>query len=167
MNNIEHYKLMAKYNQWMNKSLYAVCARIPDNERKQDQGAFFKSIHGTLNHILWADTAWLRRFTNVPLNLTRMGEDLFEDFDELTAEREKTDDQIQDWVAGLDNDWLGRSFSFTSVSDKKTRTAPAWKFVSHMFNHQSHHRGQVTTLLNQSGYEPPVTDIPWMPGVLE
>jgi len=74
---------------------------------------------------------------------------------------------ILQWVEGFTEAWLQALFSFTSTTDKKTRRAPAYLLVSHMFNHQTHHRGQVTTLIKQLGYEPPVTDIPWMSGMIE
>ena len=56
-------QLMARYNRWMNERLYALCAGLDDDERKRDRGAFFGSIHGTLNHLLWGDRMWLGRFT--------------------------------------------------------------------------------------------------------
>lgn len=163
----QHYQLMAEYNQWMNRSLYAACAGISDDERKQDLGAFFRSIHGTLNHILWGDRIWLGRFTGTPGDLPGIGQDIYETFEELVAERDRTDAYIVKWVEGLDESWLEAPFSFTSTTDKKTRRGPAWVMVSHMFNHQTHHRGQVTTLVKQLGHEPPVTDIPWMQGKIE
>lgn len=166
MKNPDHYKLMSDYNQWMNKNLYEVCEKIPDDKRKKDYGAFFKSIHSTLNHILWADEIWLGRFAGEIPDLPAMGADIYLDFSELKSARENTDKKIKQWLSGLGNEWLAADFSFTSVSDKKTRSAPGWLFVSHMFNHQTHHRGQVTTLISQLGFEPPVTDIPWMKGLV-
>ena len=74
---------MAEYNCWMNGKLYAVCAEIPDEERKTDLGAFFKSIHGTLNHLLWGDRIWLWRFTDHPFPVTPIGEEIYADFGEL------------------------------------------------------------------------------------
>ena len=167
MPNNPHYELMADYNRWMNESLYAVCEQIADEQRKADRGAFFRSIHGTLNHILWGDRIWLGRFTNQPAQLPGIGEDIYDDFNELKKERVRTDAFIIDWTRTVDPEWLAAPFDFTSTTDKKTRRSPAWACVSHMFNHQTHHRGQVTTLVKQLGYEPPVTDIPWMPGMLE
>ena len=63
---VDHYRALARYNRWMNERLYALCDEIPDADRKRDRGAFFRSIHGTLNHILLADRAWLGRFTGDP-----------------------------------------------------------------------------------------------------
>ncbi|MFQ5938396.1 MAG: DinB family protein, partial [Acidiferrobacterales bacterium] len=158
---------MAEYNRWMNGKLYAVCAEIPDEKRKADLGAFFKSIHGTLNHLLWGDRIWLRRFGVHSYPVTPIGDDIYTDFRELCADREKTDELILQWTQGLREEWLAEPFEFTSLTDGKTRRAPAWVFVAQLFNHQTHHRGQVTTLIKQLGYEPGITDIPWLPGAVE
>jgi len=160
---------MAQYNQWMNQKIYAVCDDIPEDIRKKDVGLFFKSIHSTLNHILYGDRAWMGRFQNegkIPEGL-QIGQDLFENFYELQVERKKTDQEILDWVVDLDEQWLKNPFSFTSRGDGKTRTMIAWYYVTHMFNHQTHHRGQVTAALSQLGYDFGATDIPWMPGLWE
>ena len=162
-----YYQLMAEYNSWMNQKLYSVCAEIPDEKRKADLGAFFKSIHGTLNHLLWADRIWLRRFTGEPIAVGKMGEDVYTDFETLRAEREKLDEFMLNWAKNLQADWLSKAYEFTSVHDSKIRRGPGWVFVTQLFNHQTHHRGQVTTLIKQLGYEPGVTDIPWLPGVIE
>jgi uncharacterized damage-inducible protein DinB len=162
-----YFRLMAEYNRWMNRNLYAVCAQLPDARRKADLGAFFKSVHGTFNHILWADRAWLRRFTDRQFPVTPIGQELFEDFETLRAERAALDDIIVDWAAGLEDDWLGRTLEFKSMIDGKTRRGPNWVFVAQMFNHQTHHRGQITTLIKQLGVDPGVTDIPWLPGAVE
>ncbi|WP_254565089.1 DinB family protein [Oscillatoria sp. HE19RPO] len=165
MHNRNTYQLMAEYNCWMNQNIYQVCESIPDEQRKQDRGAFFKSIHGTLNHLLYGDKVWMGRFTNQPFSGTSLSQELYADFAELRAEREQTDQQILDWSKSLDPDWLNQPFEYVSQSDQKQRVMPAWILVTHLFNHQTHHRGQVTTLIKQLGYEPGVTDIPWMPGV--
>lgn len=163
MNQKHTFELMARYNQWMNKKLYEVCAGIPDESRKKDLGAFFKSIHGTLNHLLYGDKAWMGRFTGVPFHVTTIGENLYEDFEQLRTERIATDQQILDWVPTLRPAWLNADFEYTSNVDGQTRVLPTWVLVMHMFNHQTHHRGQVTTLIKQLGYEPGITDMPWLP----
>lgn len=157
-----YYQLMAEYNCWMNQNIYSVCSEIPDEQRKQDLGAFFKSIHGTLNHLLYGDKTWMGRFTNQPFLVTAVGQELYADFDVLRAEREKVDQQILEWSKHLDSNWLSQPFEYTSSVDGKRRVFPTWVLVTHMFNHQTHHRGQITTLIKQMGYEPGVTDIPWL-----
>ena len=61
-----HAQLMARYNRWQNQSLYKAADQITDADRKGDQGAFFGSIHATLNHLLWGDQVWLHRFAGTP-----------------------------------------------------------------------------------------------------
>ena len=157
------FELMARYNQWMNEKLYQVCAGISDQERKKDLGAFFKSVHGTLNHLLYGDKAWMARFLGKPLAVSAIGEELHQDFDGLRADRRALDQQILHWSHALSPQWLDLPFDYTSNVDGKTRVLPAWALVMHMFNHQTHHRGQVTTLIKQLGHDPGITDLPWLP----
>lgn len=164
MKELTYYTVMADYNQWMNQKLYAICAEIPDSQRKKDYGAFFKSVHGTLNHLLFGDRAWIGRFINQPFT-AKIGQELYEDFDELRHQRELTDQQIIEWAQQLDPEWLNQTFTYTSGVDGKPRSLPAWVLVTHLFNHQTHHRGQLTTLLSQLGYDPGVTDLPWLPSL--
>lgn len=160
-----YYQLMAQYNLWMNQKIYTICSDIPDEKRKQDLGGFFKSIHGTLNHLLYGDKAWMGRFTNKPFSVKASAQELYSDFDTLKVEREKTDKEILEWSKHLDSEWLSQEFEYTSNVDNKRRILPSWVLVTHMFNHQTHHRGQVTTLIKQLGYDPGVTDIPWLPSL--
>jgi uncharacterized damage-inducible protein DinB len=157
---MNYYTTMARYNQWMNQKVYAVCADIPDLERKSDRGAFFKSIDGTLNHILVGDLIWLGRFTQQPF-VAQLDHELYTDFSELRAERERLDRLIIDWTQNLCSDWLNLDLSYTNSSGV-SRTLPHWLLVTHLFNHQTHHRGQLTTVLNQMGYDAGVTDLPAM-----
>lgn len=154
---------MAEYNEWMNQKIYAICAEIPDAVRKSDRGAFFKSIHGTLNHILYGDRAWMGRFTQQPFYAPNMGVDLYADFDDLHHARIAMDRTLLDWANELSEAWLQQPFEYTSNIDRVTRVLPTWVLVTHMFNHQTHHRGQVTTLLKQLGYDPGTADLPWLP----
>jgi uncharacterized damage-inducible protein DinB len=153
---------MATYNQWTNQNLYAVCAEIPDSERKKDLGAFFKSIHATLNHLLYADKAWMARFTGKPLDVT-IGKELFSNYADLKKSRDEMDLDILAWSKSIQPEWLKEPFEYTSQVDDVTRVLPTWVLVSHFFNHQTHHRGQITTLIKQLGFEPGVMDIPWLP----
>ena len=158
------WQLMADYNAWMNERLYAVCAPLSDEERKRNRGAFFKSIHSTLNHILWADRVWMTRFTgktyspSVPL-----GADIFADFGELRAARTALDAEIREWAATLTDEKTDAPYTFVSQILKVTRVQPTWSFLTHMFNHQTHHRGQLTALLTQAGVDYGATDVLLMP----
>jgi uncharacterized damage-inducible protein DinB len=160
----DYARTMAAYNRWMNQRLYALCRGIPDSERRRDRGAFFKSIHGTLNHLIYGDLAWLSRFTGEPAEVPPLGTELFDDFDALSSARTALDSRLLAWAGGLRNDWLQAPFTYTSKVDGSQRTRPAWLLVVHLFNHQTHHRGQLTTLLHQLGHDPGVTDLPFMPG---
>ncbi len=157
-----HCLLMAQYNEWMNTRMYAMCATLPDAELHEDRGAFFKSIYATLNHIAYGDLAFMSRFTGNPGIVPEPGADLFGAFDMLRAERAALDQRILDWSASLSADWLAESLTYTSKIDGRTRTVPKWVLVTHMFNHQTHHRGQVTTLFSQMGLDVGTTDIPFM-----
>ena len=158
-----HARTMAAYNRWMNERLYALCAGLGDAERKRERGAFFKSVHGTLNHLLYGDRAWMSRFLGRDLGWKGPADELYANFDELRAARAALDQLIEDWAAGLEEPWLAADFTYTSRIDGRTRTFPAWLLVTHLFNHQTHHRGQLTTLLSQLGIDPGVTDLPWLP----
>ena len=161
---LDTFRTMAQYNRWMNGRLYAVCAEIPDGERKRDRGAFFKSIHGTFNHLLLGDRLWLGRFLHRPFPVDSLDQDLYADFDELRAQREGTDEEILEFSASLDEEALARDFRFTTIVDPGDHVFPFRHVLLHFFNHQTHHRGQVTTLIKQAGYEPGVTDLMWLPG---
>ena len=160
-----YYQIMASYNQWMNQNLYAICTKIPDAERKKDCGAFFKSIHGTLNHLLYGDRAWMGRFIEKSVSVRVIGQELYFDFAQLREQHNLTDHQIVEWSNNLSKEWLEKPFEYTSNVDGKTRILPAWVLAVHMFNHQTHHRGQLTTLLSQLGYDSGVTDLPWLPSL--
>jgi uncharacterized damage-inducible protein DinB len=161
----EHARTLARYNRWMNDKLYAVASKLTDEERKRDRGAFFKSIHGTFNHLLLADRVWMGRFTGVSLHGDWMGpggirsldQELYADFEELRRERVKTDGEIEAWVATLTADQLLSAFRYERKGT--TYDHPLWWSVAHVFNHETHHRGQVTTLLMQAGQDPGVTDL--------
>ena len=154
---------MAQYNRWMNERLYECCARLPDPERKRDAGAFFKSIHGTLNHLLLGDKVWMGRFTGKPFAFTSLAQELHADFDELRAERASMDKAIIDWAKALTDEDFSRELSYTSAVKPQPRRYPFWLAAAHFFNHQTHHRGQLTTLLSQLGIDPGVTDLIWLP----
>jgi uncharacterized damage-inducible protein DinB len=162
----DYCQLMARYNAWMNERLYAACAEMPAKERVLDRGAFFASIHGTLNHLLWGDRMWLGRFTGSACDHPAFGADMFEDFDELRRERQETDTAMLQWAGHVTGDWLESTIEYTSKVDGKTRRLPAAVAAVHLFNHGTHHRGQLTTLMKQAGLDPGVTDLPWLSGVV-
>ncbi len=161
------FRAMARYNRWMNERIYKLCEKLPDAERRADRGAFFRSIHGTLNHLLLGDRLWLGRFLAREFRVGTLADELYEDFSELRRERAKTDAAILEWVESLDEKRLAAPLKFRSIVGNRDRSFPLWFAVQHFFNHQTHHRGQVTTLLMQSGVDPGVTDLMWLPGMGE
>lgn len=163
MLNQAYCQTMAAYNQWINQKIYAICEGLPEDLRTRDMGAFFKSIHGTLNHLLYGDLVWLHRFTQQPLDGLTLGEDLYSDFAVLQRQRAKTDQVLIAWADAVTEGWLEQPFEYTSQVDNKLRVLPTWVLVTHLFNHQTHHRGQLTTLLTQLGHDPGVTDLLWLP----
>ena len=154
---------MARYNQWMNHKLYDLCGELTDEQRKRDVGAFFKSIHGTLNHLLVADRIWMARFTSQPFPGYKLDQQLYDDFNELKAAREFEDVRILNWMLTQTEQDLSGNLHYTSIANPQPRTTPLWLALSHFFNHQTHHRGQITTLLMQQGIDPGVTDLMWLP----
>lgn len=161
----EHARAMARYNRWMNDKLYAVADKLTDAERKQDRGAFFKSIHRTFNHLLVADRVWMGRFVGTELKDGELGpggiksldQELYSDFAELRRERTKADDELDAYVATLTADKLAGNLRY--LRHGTVNELPLWHAVAHAFNHQTHHRGQITTLLMQAGHDPGVTDL--------
>lgn len=155
----EHANMMARYNQWMNENLYSVCADLTDDVRKTDRGLFFGSVHGTLNHLLLADKLWLGRFTRERFEVDSLDQELFADFPSLREARADTDRLILEWTAGLTEAELASDLEYRSVSKPAPRSLPMWIAVTHLFNHQTHHRGQVTAALSQLGRDYGVTDL--------
>ena len=155
---------MSRYNRWMNDKLYTLVAGLGDEARKRDSGAFFKSIHGTLNHLLLTDRVWLARFKGLSApdgfmgpGIRSLDQELYADFEELRRERALTDDELSGWVAELTPERLAAPLVFMRRGHRLE--SPLWGTVAHLFNHQTHHRGQITTLLSQQGHDPGVTDL--------
>ena len=156
---------MARYNRWQNDNLYGVADRLPDDDRRRDRGAFFGSIHKTLNHLLWGDTAWMSRFTDVPKSVSTIRESttLFDAWDDLKRGRTAMDAKILAWADTVDPAWLATDYTWFSAAAQHEVTKPVWQLVTHMFNHQTHHRGQVHAMLTQAGGKPSDTDLFLMP----
>lgn len=158
---------MANYNQWMNGKVYETAGKLSPEEIARDRGAFFKSILGTLNHLLVADLVWIDRFKAQDPRVSDMRVLRHEAFSVLRQEREALDAEITAWAAAVDPAWLARSSSFKSRLSGAEFTRPGWVLAMHFFNHQTHHRGQITTLLTQAGQDVGVTDLMVMPGLRE
>jgi len=161
-----YVRTMAAYNRWQNESLYAAADGLSDAERRSDRGAFFGSVHGTLNHLLWADRIWLSRFAGTePSSAPDIASSVREvdDWDALKRERVRFDAVIADWAAGLGARDLEGDLTWFSGAAGREITRPLWLLVAHLFNHQTHHRGQVHALLTALSARPDDTDLPFMP----
>ncbi|UTW03529.1 DinB family protein [Amphritea atlantica] len=153
---------MARYNANMNDQLYNACATIADQQRRADMKLFFKSIHGTLDHLMFGDIAWLSRFMGKDSEVPEFGAILYPDFSELAEARKEWDQKIIEWADHLEQSWLESDFSYVSKVDGSSRTKPAWLLATHMFNHSTHHRGQLTAALSQLDIDFGVADLPFV-----
>lgn len=161
-----HVQAMARYNRWQNQSIYAAADTLEDAQRKEARGAFFGSIHGTLNHLLWGDRTWMHRLAGWPApepKSIKASLDYFEDWGALGAERQSTDEALVAWAQQLEPDALTGDLTWYSGALGRGVTRPRWLLVTHLFNHQTHHRGQAHCLLTQLGVKPQDTDLPFMP----
>src|SRR3954462_13675656 len=156
---------MARYNRWQNQNLYGVADTLPDEERRRERGAFFGSVHKTLSHLLWADRIWVSRFTDVPPPEGGIPESvaLYPDWDGLKRERASFDETMIAWADRLDASSLAGDLTWDSGAQKRKVTKPKWILLTHIFNHQTHHRGQVHCMLTQAGGKPHSTDLPALP----
>ena len=168
---LDNYRFLARYDRWMNQRLYAACEALSDAQRKADQGAFFKSIHHTLTHLVLADKMWLVRFAkqgvefaDLPPDLLAVPEgadytsDLHPGWADLKQTRDALDAAMEQWLACMPAEFLSSTMRYANTRDVQ-RAHPAWQALTHFFNHQTHHRGQVTTLLTQQGVDVGVTDL--------
>ena len=155
----QHFVMMAGYNAWCNERVYDAASRLPDTDYRADRGAFFKSVHGTLNHILAADRIWMRRFTGEGEAPNRLDAILFEDFAELRAGRENEDARIVTYIEGLSEADLKDRFRYRTITNPTDVEQPLAPALLHFFNHQTHHRGQVHCLLTGLGREAPSLDL--------
>ncbi len=158
--------LMALYNRWMNQRLYAACATLTDAQRREDLGLFFKSIDATLEHLIWADTAWMTRFEGLPVGAPPTGGPPQRPFQELTAARVALDERMLTWAASLTPEWMNEPMTWTSKLYGFTQTQPRWVQLAQVFNHQTHHRGQVHAALTRLGVDMGPTDVPLLPELL-
>ena len=166
MISIEYPRTMARYNRWQNRSILRAADALSDAQRREDRGAFFGSLHTTIAHILWADRVWLNRFAGTPATIPEDDQGkgpAYADWAQLKVEREAFDDQIDAWAGNISRDWLAADFTWTNIAGTRTATQPAWLLVAHLFNHQTHHRGQAHALLTAFGAQPEDTDLMLLP----
>jgi uncharacterized damage-inducible protein DinB len=142
------YHMFAGYNAWCNERLFAAAATLSDADYRADRGAFFKSVHGTLNHLLVADRIWMKRFTGVGEQPPSLDAILYDDFEALRAARQSQDTLIGRYIDRLSDDDLNRPIRYRTVVNPQTIEQALAPALDHFFNHQTHHRGQAHALLS-------------------
>lgn len=160
----EYLRTMAAYNAEMNRRIYGAAGRLSDEARRADRGAFWGSIHGTLNHILWADTTWMTRFDGWDKLAAGIKESdgLHQDFSALRDARAEADRHISDWAGRVKPEWLQGELAWVSAVLGREIRKPKALLVTHFFNHQTHHRGQVHAMLTAAGEKTGDTDLPFV-----
>ncbi|RUO38591.1 damage-inducible protein DinB [Aliidiomarina shirensis] len=165
-----HVRLMAEYNQWMNVKLYKACSQLSHEQLTEDRGAFFVSILGTLNHLAVADTIWLKRFSPALANYselsslallsmpTSLNTILYPDLKELGEYRERLDTLFLALSKVVSECDLMQTIAYQNSQGTEFKKV-FFSILMHVFNHQTHHRGQITTLLSQVGVDVGVTDL--------
>lgn len=167
----DNYRLLARYNRWFNQRLCEAGAGLAAEELARDRGAFFGSVLGTMNHLIWGDRMWLTRFAAQGVLFESLRPDLLQlppqashgtvlygDWAALTDARQALDAAIEAWTQEMPADFPQRTMRYANTRGV-SREHPAWQALTHFFNHQTHHRGQVTTLLMQAGVDPGATDL--------
>ena len=154
-----HFQMMASYNRWANVRLYDAAGGLPDDVYRKDIGLFFKSLHGTLNHLVVTDRIWMHRLDGHGVSPTRLNEILFEDFAALHEARNVEDERIIRFVEELSESDLEKIRDYQTTRGAPQRD-PLRHILAHLFNHETHHRGQAHTALTQlTGAEPPSMDL--------
>ncbi len=165
MPNKDYVLMMARYNQWQNDSLIDAANSLNDVQRKADRGSFFGSIQNTFSHILWADQLWLNRFagTPAPKGGITQSVDQFADWGAFCSERKRFDAIMLEWAKNVEAKWFAGDLSWFSGAINRDITKPKTLLAIQLFNHQTHHRGQIHAMLTAAGARPGDTDVPFMP----
>ena len=152
---------LARYNQWQNRSLYTAANMLDEAARRADRGAFFRSIHETLSHLYWGDSMWMSRLAGWerPAVPHAASASYVEDWADLRARRADADARMIDWADGLAEADIAGDLVWISGAAKMQLSRPRWVILLHVFNHQTHHRGQVHAMLTAAGAKPDDTDL--------
>ena len=156
---LTHYQMFGRYNAWANTRLYDAAATLGDEQYRADRGAFFKSVHGTLNHLLATDRIWMQRFTGTGTAPDRLDAILCDTLDELRPAREAEDRRIVAYVDSLDDTRIAGSIRYRRVSTPEVFEQALAPALAHWFNHQTHHRGQVHAVLTGLVGQAPELDL--------
>lgn len=153
------FPMFARYNAWANARVYETAGALSDADYRADRGAFFKSVHGTLNHLLVADRLWMKRFTGEGEAPKQLDAILYENFAELRTAREAEDRRIVAYADGLTEEALGGVLRFRTIVNPTDMEQPLVPALFHFFNHQTHHRGQVHSLFTGLTGDAPSLDL--------
>lgn len=157
--------MMSRYNRWQNKSLFGAAAQLHDDARKQDRGGFWRSIHGTLSHLYWADRIWFSRFglVEAPAVPLKESASFVADWVELSDRRTALDDVIVGWCDSYRSGPISGELKWFSGALGREVEAPLAVVLPHIFNHQTHHRGQAHAMITAAGSVTMDTDLFLMP----
>ncbi|MDA0702134.1 MAG: DinB family protein [Proteobacteria bacterium] len=155
---VQYFRTFARYNFWANNRLYNAAGELPDEARRLDRKVFFGSLHSTLNHLLAGDRIWMGRILGRDHGVTSLDQILYEEFDELRAERLTEDLGIVTYADGLKPEDMLTVLEYRTFSAGDGKT-PLPLVLGHMFNHQTHHRGQAHAMLSQAGLAAPSLDL--------
>jgi len=153
-----HFQILARYNRISNERIYESCAQLNDAEYRRERLGSFGSIHALLNHILLGDRIWMSRFKGGGQVTPALNTVLFESFPQLRLAREKEDAEMESFFGGIDSGFLERELVYVNSRKQECRDSASMA-VSHFFNHQTHHRGQIHVMLSQSSVPPPSLDL--------
>ncbi len=153
-----YFEQRAAHNRWANARLYEAALSLSEADYRRDVGAFFKSMHGTLNHLLLTDRLWLKRLTGEGEHPNQLNTIIYDDRYALASARADEDDRIVSYVASLDEAALDGLLKYATTSGKEFEQKRC-DILAHLFNHQTHHRGQAHTVLSLCGREPPQLDL--------
>ncbi|HTU54861.1 MAG TPA: DinB family protein [Acetobacteraceae bacterium] len=153
------FQMLASYNEWANRRLYGAVAKLSDHDYRADHGAFFGSLHGTLNHLLLGDRIWMHRFTGEGQEPAALDAILYEDFSGLRQARSAEDARIIAYVGALTEHALAGTIRYRTTRAPAEIEQNLASLLVHFFNHQTHHRGQAHALLTKLAGEAPSLDL--------
>jgi uncharacterized damage-inducible protein DinB len=156
---MRHFPMMARFSHWVNQRIYDCVGQLPGEKYRADCGLFFKSVHATLNHLLVVDRLWTGRVTGVDRSILSLDQTLHDEFDDLRAARMAEDQDMIGLMDALSDEQLQRQVTYWTAKRDRQMQAKVWDMLAGMFNHQTHHRGQITAVLMREGVSVPDIDL--------
>ena len=156
---LKNFKFLARFNKWTNQLIYEKCSLLSEDEYKKNRKAFFESIHNTLNHLLVVDKLWLGRMKGTKPEVKYLAQILHDNFNDLEKARVEEDDSLIHFIDNLDEKEVDKNYTFTRMDGRGEFTITFGLTLITLFNHQTHHRGQIHTMLTQAGIKPAQMDV--------